>query len=100
MINHKDLKTSYQNLFETLNELTIHQRNRQVLMTKSYKIVNSATPPVMNIYMTLNCQVLLRRTVNYEIDTVTYRAPFLCSKLPSEYKLSASIKEFKVRIKK
>ena len=33
-ISRKDQKTRYQNLLETRNELTIHQRNLQVLMTE------------------------------------------------------------------
>ena len=39
-ISYKYQKTSYQNLLETHNELTIHQGNLQVLMTEIYKIVN------------------------------------------------------------
>ena len=33
-ITYKGQKTSYHNLLETHNELTIHQRNLQVLMTE------------------------------------------------------------------
>ena len=47
-ISYKDQKTSYQNLLETHNEFTIHQRNLQVLMTEIYKIVNDVAPPIMN----------------------------------------------------
>ena len=47
-ISYKDQKTSYHNLLETHNELTIHQRNLQVLMTEIYKIVNGVAPPIMN----------------------------------------------------
>ena len=38
-INRKDQKTRYQNLLETRNELTIHQRNLQVLMTEINRTV-------------------------------------------------------------
>ena len=47
-ISYKDQKTSYQNLLETHNELTIYQRNLQELMTENYKIVNVVGPPIMN----------------------------------------------------
>ena len=40
--------SNYQNLLETHNELTIHQRKLQVLMTQIYKIVNYVAPPIMN----------------------------------------------------
>ena len=47
-ISYKDQKTSYTNLLETHNELTIHEKNIQVLMTEIYKIVNGVAPPIMN----------------------------------------------------
>ena len=47
-ISYKDQKTSYYNLLETHNELTIHQRNLQILMTEIYKNVNGVAPPIMN----------------------------------------------------
>ena len=110
-ISYKDQKTSYHNLLETNNELTIHQRNLQVLVTEIYKIVNGVAPPIMtslsefqrNEYNIRNFQVLstnFRRAVNYGIETITYRVPSLWAKLPSEYKLAASLEEFKVKIKK
>ena len=46
-ISYKDQKTRYQNLLETHNELTVHQRNLQVLMTEINKIVNDVAPPIM-----------------------------------------------------
>ena len=56
-----------------------------------------------NLLETHNEQVLstdFRRTVNFGIKTIIYRAPSLWAKLPSEYKLEASLEEFKVKIKK
>ena len=47
-ISYKDQKTSYHNLLETHDELTIHHRNLQVLMTEIYKIVTGVAPPIMN----------------------------------------------------
>ena len=81
-ISYKDQKTSYHNLLQTYNELTIHQRNLQVLMAETYKIVNCVAPPIMNSpfefrsieYNIRNFQVLstdFRRTVNYGIETIT-----------------------------
>ena len=94
-ISYKDQKTSYHNLLETHNNLTIHLRNLQVSMTEIYKIVNAVGPPIMNSlfefrnneYNIKNVQILsndFRRTVNYGIETITYRAPSLWAKLPSE----------------
>ena len=103
--------TSCASWVETHNELTIHQRILQVLMTEIYKIVNGVAPRIMNSlfefrsneYNIRNFQVLstdLRRTVKYGIETMTYRAPSYWAKLPSEYKLADSLTEFNVKVKK
>ena len=74
--------TSCASWVETHNELTIHQRILQVLMTEIYKIVNGVAPRIMNSlfefrsneYNIRNFQVLttdFRRTVNYGIETIT-----------------------------
>ena len=104
-ISYKDQKSSYHNFLETHNELTIYHRNQV------FKIINGVAPPIMNSlfefrsneYNIRNFQVSstdFRKTVNYGIETITYRAPSLCAKLPSEYKLAASLEVFKVKIKK
>ena len=31
--------------------MTIHQRNLQVLMTETYKIVNGMSPPIMETFL-------------------------------------------------
>ena len=62
-------------------EITIHQRNVQVLMTEIYKIINHIAPPIMstvvklgeNTHNTKYFQVLYnksRRTVNYGLETI------------------------------
>ena len=40
-----------------------------------------------------------RNTVNYGLETFTYRAPILWAKLPSEFKLTGSLTAFKLKIK-
>ena len=39
------------------------------------------------------------RTVNYGLETICYRAPFLWANLPPEYKLANSLNIFKRKIK-
>ena len=41
-----------------------------------------------------------KKTSNYGLETVSYRAPFLWAKLPSEYKKSPFLSEFKTKTKK
>ena len=115
-VHERALKLIYQDncnfevLLEKQHDFSIHQRNLQVLMTENYKIVNGIAPPVMNSLFTfcLNQQYLRnfqelsaekRNTVNYGLETVTYRAPVLWAKLPSEYKLAGSLTAFKSKIK-
>ena len=95
---------------EKQHDFSIHQRNLQVLITEIYKIVNGIGPPIMNSPFTFrlnqhnlrNFQELLtekRNTVNYGLETVTYRAPIIWAKLPSEYKLAGSLTAFRSKIK-
>ena len=100
-VHETDLKLIYQDncnfqvLLEKQHDFSIHQRNLQVLRTEIYKIVNGIVPPIMNSLFTFhlnpnnlrNFQELLaekRSTANYGLETVTYRAPVVWSKLPSE----------------
>ena len=66
-------------------------------MTEVYKIVNGIAPPKMNLLFNFcanihnirNFQEIFtenRKTVKYDIETVTYRAPFLWANLQSEKK--------------
>ena len=102
--------TDFKSLLSNHNEITIHQRNLQVLMTEIYKIINHIAPPIMsslfeireNTHNTRYFQVLSnesRRTVNYGLETICYRAPFLWANLPPEYKLANSLNIFKRKIK-
>ena len=80
-------------------------------MTEIYKVVNGVALLILNFlsefrnnkYNIRNFQVhstYFMRTVNYGIETITYRAPSLWAKLSSEYKLTPSLEEFKMKIKK
>lgn len=95
---------------QNLIKFPIDQRNLQVFLTEIFKTVNSLAPPLTislsvfqsNEYDITNFQILsndLRKTVIYWLATVTYKAPTISAKLPSEYKLANSVEEFKVKIK-
>ena len=46
--NHSSLKS----LLSKYKQITIHQKNLQVLMTETYKIINGISPPIMeNFYI-------------------------------------------------
>ena len=80
-ITYNDKLTEFKSLLLNRNEITIHQRNLQILMTETYEIINHIAPPVMsslfkileNTHYTRHFQVLSnesRRTVNYGIETI------------------------------
>ena len=80
-ITYNDELTDFKSLVSNHNEITIHQRNLQVLMTEIYKIINHIALPIMscvleireNTHNTRYFQVLSnesRRTVNYALETV------------------------------
>ena len=84
-ITYNDQLTDFKSPLSNLNEITIHQRNLQVLMTEIYKMVNHIALPIMsslfeireNTHNTSYFQVLSnesRRTVNYGLATICYRA--------------------------
>ena len=117
-VNERGLKLTYRNetnkefqqILRRKIEPTIHHKNLQVLMTEVYKIVNGIAPPIMNslfnfranIHNIRNFQEIFtesRKTVRHDIETVTYRAPFLWVNLQSVYKNTKSLEEFKSKTK-
>ena len=46
-----DNHSSFKSLLSKCKEITIHQRNLQVLMTETYKIINGISPPIMEIFL-------------------------------------------------
>ena len=80
-------------------------RNLQVLMTEIYENINHCSSSLEireNTHNTRYFQVLSSgssRTVNYGLETIYYRAPFLWANLPPEYKLPNSVNIFKRKIK-
>ena len=101
-----DFETLLQNNNGTCN----HHRNIQTLMIEIFKIKKEFAPPIMENmferrstnYNLRNFQEFLterKRTVNYGLETLSYRAPQLWSILPENIKQIDSIDSFKKRIK-
>ena len=81
-----------------------------MLMTETYKIINSLYPPINENFFTLRENTLNvrsfqeisnenRKTVKYGIETISNRAPFIWANLPNESKLATSLYDFKLKIK-
>ena len=104
-IIYNDQLIDFKSFLTNYNEINIHQRNLQVLMTEIYEIINHIALPTMsslfeireNIHNTRHFQVLYnesKRTVSYGLETIFYRAPFLWANLPPEYKLGSYLNIF------
>ena len=101
-IPYNDQLTDFKSLLSNHNEITLHQRNLQVLMTEIYKIISHIAPPIMSSLFEVRentdnsrCfQVLSnenRRTVNYGLETICYIVSSLWANLPPQYKLASSL---------
>ena len=96
-----DNHSSFKGLLYKCKEVIIHQRNLQVLMTETCKIINGLSPPIMKkkIYYEKICttweifkKYLIKigvtvKTVKHGIETISKRTPFLWANIPNEYKL-------------
>ena len=109
-ITYNDQLTDFKSLLLNHNEITMHQRNLQVLITEIYKIINHIAPPIMlslfeireNTHNARHFKFLSnesRRTANYVLEAMCYGAPFILANLPPEYKLANSLNIFKRKIK-
>ena len=109
-LTYKYIENDFQTLLNENNETSVHQRNLQILMTEIYKIKKNYAPPIMhhlfqfseNTFNLRNFRELAthnKKTLNHGLEIPSYRAPFIWAKLPSEYKNSTSLGEFKTKIK-
>ena len=94
-LTYKDNENNFQTLLNENKETSVHQRNLQFLMTEIYKIKNNYAPPIMhhlfqfreNTFNLRNFREIAthnKKTSNYGLETMSYRALFLLAKLPSE----------------
>jgi len=107
---YKDQHSSFQELLNLDNSITIHHRNLQKLATEMFKIKNHLAPPKMQEIFTEHKNVHnLRknkdweshnvRTVSYGKETFSYLGPKTWELVPSHIKESTSLNDFKQKIK-
>ena len=71
-LTYRDETKDFQQILRELNEITIHQRNLQVLMTKVYKVVNGIAPPIMNSLFQLRCNTNNIRNLRKQCFSVRF----------------------------
>ena len=96
-LNTNDENSNFETLLQNINDITVHQRNLQILMTEIYKIIKGEAPVIMkklfifreNIHNIRNFQIIAnenKNTVRCGLDTICYRTPSLWVSLLEEYK--------------
>ena len=111
-IVYNNNSSSYEELLETDNSISLHFRNEQVLAIKLYKNVNGFSPDIMKDVFPLNENSSYNtrnkrefhskhiRTVHFGSDTLSYLAPKTWELVPEEIKKLESVASFKIAIKK
>ena len=92
-----DQNNSFKTFLQNNKDITVHQRNLEVLVTEVYKIINWEAPAIMrNLFIfrekicnIRNFQIIAnedKSTVRYVLETICYRTHYLWASFPEEYK--------------
>ena len=106
-ITYNDQSSSFQNLLEKDNSVTLHYRNIEILATEKHTSLQELSPLLMNeIFVENNNNYSLREnnvptrrrvnSVRYGTETVSFLAPKIWDILPKEIKDSESLNIFKI----
>ncbi len=109
-IVYLDYNSSFNTLLCKSDNVTVHTKNLQVLMTEVYKFVNGFGPSFMSeIFNLANEKYNLRtkqrlvipktKSVHHGYQSVSFRAGVIWNQLPNSYKTIATIPAFKQTIK-
>ena len=103
--------STYEELLETDNSLSVHFRNVQALVIELYKVVNGFSPDIMKDIFPLNENLCYNtknkrtfhsrdiRTVHFGSETLSHLAPKIWELVPEEIKKLESVASFKNAIK-
>ena len=105
-----DNESNFENLLEKNKEITIHQRNLQILMIEVFKIINGYAPPIMDNFFIFRenthnlryFQIILnenKKTIRYGSETISYKTHLLWANVAEEHKFANCLSEFKSKIK-
>ena len=108
---YSDNTSTFKELLDKDNYVSVHHKNIQVLTTEIYKTVNGLAPTIMySIFEIKNIEYNLRNknnfksrrinSVRYGIDSLTYLGPKIRNIFPEDIKKSESLNVFKTKIKK
>ena len=109
-IVYNDFTSTFLELLEKDNSVSIHYRNIQVLCTEIFKVKNNLSPDVMNnVFKFKKIEYNIRRKTTFEsqnirtehfgIETLSYLGSKIWEQVPEDIKFSDSLKVFKQKIK-
>ena len=111
-IVYNDNQSTFEELLEKDNTVSVHQRNLQFLAIELYKVINGISPDLMKEVFPLNddsgYNLRNKRTfksrrvksMRYGTDSLAYLAPKIWELVPNEIKAVESLASFKSAIKK
>ena len=111
-IIYNDKRSSFEDLLEKDNSVSIHQKNLQALATEMFKVYTKISPEIVqNIFQNKEQgQYVLRnqtdfviprvKSVNYGFESIRYLGPKIWESLPYDLKNKESVDSFKTAIKK
>ena len=109
-IVYNDNVSSFEELLEISQSITIHHRNIQLLAVEIYKAVNNLAPTLMiDMFQTKKVNYNLRKdkilisrnvkTVYYGTESISYLAPKIWEIIPNNIKNCENLNSFKSKIK-
>ena len=109
-ITYNNKSSSFQDLLDKDNSVTIHHRNIRTLAIETFKVLHGLSPPLLNeVFVERNCNYNLRGnnflnrrrvdSVRYGKESVSFLAPKIWDILPKEIKNSETLNAFKSKIK-
>ena len=110
-ITYQDKSSTFQELLEKDNSVSIHHRNIQKLAIEIYEVLHGFSPPILNdIFVPVSHpynfrrnDTLQRRRVNsvrHGTESISFLGPKIWDLVPSDIKLPQSLNIFKRKIKK
>ena len=98
-ITYNNKSSSFQDLLDKDNSVTIHHRNIRTLAIETFKVLHGLSPPLLNdVFVEKNCNYNLRgnnflkrrrvNSVRYGTESVYFLAPKIWDILPKEIKNS------------
>ena len=110
-ITYSDKISTFQELLDKDNSVSIHQRNVRVLALEIYKVLYNHSPPILNdIFIPSQHNYDLRRndtlerrrvnSVRFGTESISFLGPKIWDMIPKDIKESETVQIFKAKIKK